>query len=150
MLRQVSLLIHLLGAIAWIGGMFFAYFFLRPAAAEVLQPPQRLPLWSAVFRRFLRSMAVVVTLILATGLFMLMQGDPRQAPVGWHVMMGLGFAMAAVYGYIHAVLHPELRAHCERAAWPAAGQTLNRIRQLVALNLVLGASTVVAALSPRF
>lgn len=150
MLRQLSVLIHLLAAMAWVGGMFFAYFCMRPAAAEVLQPPQRLPLWAATFRRFLRYIAVAVALLLATGLGMLMESGPRHAPAGWHVMMTLGFVMAGIFGYVYAVLYPELRDHCSAAAWPAAGKTLNRIRQLVALNLALGVATVVAAMSPRF
>lgn len=45
-------LIHLLAAIVWVGGMFFAYMVLRPAAVEVLEPPARLRLWNVVFRRF--------------------------------------------------------------------------------------------------
>ena len=32
-----------------------------------------------------------------------------------------------------------VRAHCQAQAWPEAAQALNRIRQRVALNLVLGA-----------
>lgn len=150
MLRQLSVLVHLLAAMAWVGGMFFAYFCLRPAAVQVLQPPQRLPLWEATFRRFLMYTAVAVALILATGLGMYLETGARQAPVGWHVMMTLGLAMAAVFGYVYAILYPELREHCAAAAWPAAGAALNRIRQLVALNLALGVATVIAALSPRF
>lgn len=64
-LRELLLLIHLLCAIAWLGGMFFAYFCLRPAAAEVLKPPDR------TFGRFLPYMAFAVTFILASGLAML-------------------------------------------------------------------------------
>ncbi len=150
MLRQLSVIVHLLAAMAWVGGMFFAYFCLRPAAAEVLQPPQRLPLWTATFQRFLKYAAVAVTLILATGLGMYMESGARHAPVGWHLMMTLGFVMAAVFGYVYAILYPELREHCAAAAWPAAGKALHRIRQLVALNLALGVATVVAAISPRF
>lgn len=150
MLRQLSVLVHLLAAITWIGGMFFAYFCLRPAAAEVLPPPLRLPLWAATFRRFLRYSAVAVVVLLATGLAMFMQSGPRHAPLGWHVMLTLGFAMAGIFGYVYVALYPELRDHCAAGAWPAAGKTLNRIRQLVALNLALGVATVVAAISPRF
>ena len=35
------LFIHVVDAILWVGGMFFAYFCLRPAAAETLDPPKR-------------------------------------------------------------------------------------------------------------
>ena len=149
MLRQLLLLLHLLSAMAWIGGMFFAYFCLRPAAGEVLQPPQRLPLWTATFSRFLPYTAIAVALLLATGLTMLLQVGFRSAPIGWHVMFALGLVMAAVFVYVYGRLFPTLRAHCAAAAWPAAGQTLNRIRQLVALNLVLGVCTVIAAVSVR-
>jgi len=149
MIRQLLLLVHLLAAMAWIGGMFFAYFCLRPAAAEVLQPPQRLPLWTAAFARFLPYTATAVVLLLATGLAMLLQVGFRNAPIGWNVMFALGLVMAAVFVYVYARLFPALRAHCAAAAWPAAGQTLNQIRRLVAVNLVLGACVVGAAVSGR-
>ena len=44
--------LHLLAALAWVGGMFFAWMILRPAAVAVLQPPERLRLWLDVFLRF--------------------------------------------------------------------------------------------------
>jgi len=43
--------LHLLAAIVWVGGMFFAHLVLRPAAME-LEPAQRLALWLRVFDRF--------------------------------------------------------------------------------------------------
>ncbi|WP_395701177.1 CopD family protein [Aquabacterium sp.] len=149
MLRQTLLLLHLLSAITWLGGMFFAYFCLRPAAVQVLAPPQRLPLWVATFDRFLRYMALAVLLLLATGTTMFVQVGVANAPPGWHAMATLGVIMAAVYAYLYAALFPKLRAHCEAAAWPAAAQVLNRMRQGVALNLVLGGLVVLAAVSAR-
>ena len=145
MLRQLLLLLHLLGAIVWIGGMFFAYFCLRPAAAEVLEPPKRLPLWVSTFARFLPCAAIAVVVLLATGAAMLAETGLR----GWYVMLSLGLVMAAVFAHIYAVLYPRLRTLCTASAWPAAAQVLNGIRRLVALNLVLGVCTVVAAISAR-
>jgi uncharacterized membrane protein len=149
MLRQLLILLHLLGAIVWIGGMFFAYFCLRPAAADVLDPPKRLPLWASTFARFLPYTAVAVVVLLATGGAMLSQAGFGGAPVGWHIMMSLGLVMAAVFAYVYAVLFAKLKARCAESAWPAAAQVLNSIRRLVALNLVLGACAVVAAVSAR-
>jgi uncharacterized membrane protein len=149
MLRQALILVHLLGAILWIGGMFFAYVCLRPAAAEVLEPPQRLPLWAATFARFLPAAAAAVLVLLASGITMLAQTGFAQAPIGWHLMLALGLLMSAVFAYVHAVLYPRLRAACAAAAWPIAAQALAGIRRLVALNLVLGIVTVVAAISAR-
>jgi uncharacterized membrane protein len=149
MLRQLLLFLHLISAMAWLGGMFFAYFCLRPAAVEVLDPPKRLPLWVATFARFLPYMTVAVLLLLGTGLAMLLPVGFGQAPGGWHAMLALGLVMAAVFAYVYWVLFPKLRADCSATAWPAAAQTLNRIRQLVALNLWLGVLVVAAAVSAR-
>jgi uncharacterized membrane protein len=147
--RPILLFLHLLGAMAWVGGMFFAYFCLRPAAAEVLEPPQRLKLWVGVFSRFLPMVAAMVLVILATGFSLMAQTGFKNAPAGWHVMLALGLVMAAVFAYIYAVLFPRLRRHSAAANWPAAAQSLNHIRRLVAFNLALGMGTVAAALAAR-
>ena len=149
MLREGLLLLHVVGVIVWVGGMFFAYFCLRPAAAQTLDPPQRLPLWAATFDRFFRYTAIAVVAIVGSGLAMLLSVGLRQAPIGWHVMLALGLLMAALFGYVYAVLFPQLKAHCAGAAWPAAAKVLNAIRRLVAVNLVLALLTVAAALSAR-
>ena len=39
----VGLFLHILAAVIWVGGMFFAHQMLRPAAGK-LDPAQRLPL----------------------------------------------------------------------------------------------------------
>ena len=149
MFHRLLLALHLLGAIAWLGGMFFAYFCLRPAAVQTLAPPQRLPLWATTFARFQPLAAVAVVLLLATGLAMLLAVGFGAAPLGWHVMFALGVAMALVFAYVYVGLYPKLRADCTASAWPAAAQTLNRIRQMVALNLALGLAVVLAAVSAR-
>ena len=49
----ISVTLHILAAVIWVGGMFFAYLCLRPAAQAVLEPEQRLTLWANTFDRFL-------------------------------------------------------------------------------------------------
>jgi uncharacterized membrane protein len=149
MLRQFLILLHLAGVIVWVGGMSFAYFCLRPAAARVLEPPQRLPLWVATFARFFRMVAVAVVLILLSGFGLFAQVGFALAPPGWHIMMALGLVMAGIFGYIYFVLYPRLSRHCEAAAWAAAAAALNGIRFGVAVNLMLAVCTVVAAVASR-
>lgn len=149
MLRQALLLLHLLAAMAWVGGMFFAYFCLRPSAAEVLEPPKRLLLWLATLERFLRYMSLAVLVVVVTGISMLLSVGFQAAPIGWHVMFAVGLIMAAVYAYIHGSLLPRFRVHCSSSTWPAAAEVLNAIRRLVALNLALGVVAVIAAVSGR-
>ena len=149
MLRDALLALHLLSVVAWVGGMFFAHFCLRPAAMEALQPPQRLPLWSATLKRFFRYVAIAVLLILLTGALLILRVGFQAAPVGWHVMLALGVVMAGVFAYIYAGLYPKLVKHCQNSAWADAAQVQNRIRQLVSLNLALGVIAILAAVSAR-
>ncbi len=65
--HHIALLLHVLSVVVWVGGMFFAYMALRPAAVQTLEPPQRLPLWAATFDRFFPWVWLAVTLILGSG-----------------------------------------------------------------------------------
>lgn len=145
MFRDLLIFLHLAGVVVWVGGMFFAHFCLRPAALRLLEPPQRLPLWAATLGAFLRYTAVAVVLILLSGFALFLGTGFRQAPIGWHVMMGIGLVMAGIFAWVYGVLYPRLRRHAEAGAWPEAGAALNGIRRLVTANLVLALATIAAA-----
>jgi uncharacterized membrane protein len=149
MLMPLLLLLHLLAAMVWVGGMFFALFCLRPASAQVLQPPQRLPLWAATLANFLPYTGIAVLLLLVSGGAMLALIGPRNAPLGVHLMMALGVLMALVFADVWLRLFPRLRAHCEAQQWPAGAQVLEGIRRRVMLNLALGVVVVVVAVFAR-
>ncbi len=146
MLHSFLVFLHLLGVIIWVGGMFFAYFCLRPAAASELAPPQRLPLWRKTFGRFLPITAVAVAAIVLSGGVVLGQVGMAAAPLGWHLMLGLGLLMTAVFIYVYAYLYPKLCRGCDAQDWPAAARALDRIRHMVEVNLGLALLTVGSAL----
>ena len=135
--------LHVSAAIVWLGGVSFMLFALRPAAMD-LPPPQRLPLMALVLKRFFRLVWVCIGLLLATGLVMLLSVGMKQAPVGWHLMLGIGLLMFAVFGHLYFGPYRRLRAAVEAADWPLAGQKLGQIAKLAQLNLVLGALAIAA------
>ena len=55
--------LHVLSALVWVGGMFFAWMVLRPAAVKALDGPARLTLWVEVFQGFFRWVWVAVILL---------------------------------------------------------------------------------------
>lgn len=148
-LHSILVLLHLLGVVAWVGGMLFAHAALRPAVAEVLEPPQRLKLMLATFRRFFAGVALAVVVILGTGFALIAPAGLAAAPAGWHLMLATGLLMAAIFAVIVGVFYPRMRRHVEAGAWPLAAQALARIRQLVVTNLVLGVVTIAAAVLAR-
>jgi len=149
MLQQVLLFVHFTGVIVWVGGMFFAYFCLRPASLQVLEPAKRLPLWLASLTLFFRYTAIAVLVILGSGLAMFLPKGFRAAPIAWHNMLTLGLIMSLIFAYVYSVLYPRLRGHCQASAWPAAGATLDAIRRLVGVNLALSVLTVAVAVFAR-
>lgn len=149
LLHTLLVFVHLVAAIVWLGGMVFALYALRPAAMQVLEPPQRLPLMAAALGRFFRLVAVAVIALLASGAVLLARAGMANAPPGWHAMAAIGLLMAAVFAYIQFALHPALRRAVEARQWPPAAAALGRIRWLVLTNAVLGFVALAAALSAR-
>lgn len=135
--------LHLLGAVVWVGGMFFAQFALRPSVGA-LAPPQRLPLLAAVMRRFVAWAGLAIVLIVASGGALLhASGGLAAAAPGVHAMMGLGIVMIAVYAYIALVALRRLRGAVEHGDWSGGGKAMNTVRVLIGVNLVLGLAAVV-------
>jgi uncharacterized membrane protein len=139
MIQHLLTLLHVLATVIWVGGMFFAHQCLRPAAIATLEPPQRLALWRAVFGRFFVWVwAAVIVLILSGQAMILQMGGMAAVPLHVHVMVGIGYVMAAIYAYLYFMPYAALKRGVAAGNWPAAGAALNRIRVLVGTNLTLG------------
>lgn len=143
---KFMIMLHILGIVIWVGGMFFAHQILRPVAAGQLEPPLRLPLWVGVFKRFFPWVWVSVAAVLASGLFMIMlMGGNGRIPLYIHVMLGLGTVMMAIFAYVFFVPFAQLKNHVSAQNWKAAGASLAQIRQWVGINLTLGLVTIATA-----
>ncbi len=136
-------MIHLLGVILWIGGMFFSYAVLRPAITETLQKPERMRLWGNVFRRFFKLVWGTVAAILVTGLYMIYQlGGAAHVPQHVLVMLLSGLAMVVVYGYVFFACYVPFDLHVAKGRWDDAAKLMGQIRQLMGFNLTLGVLTI--------
>lgn len=139
---NISLFLHVLGVVVWVGGMFFAYMALRPVAASVLEPPQRLTLWAGVFGKFFPWVWVSVVLILLTGLHMLMKLGGAAAPHYTLAMLVLGVAMMAIFAHVFFAPYKKLQRAVGEQNWKAGGAALGQVRRLIGINLSLGLVTI--------
>lgn len=150
----IALTIHMLAVIIWVGGMFFAYMALRPAALATLEPSQRLPLWSASFKRFFPWVWAAIILLPATGYWMILSPSAFDgfANVGpyVHAMQGIALIMIAIFLHVFYAPYQRLNRAVDAADWAEAGKQLNQIRQSVFVNLVLGMITVIIATSGAY
>ena len=143
--------LHVLAAVVWVGGMFFAYMVLRLSAGP-LEPPLRLALWRRVFGRFFPWVWASIAALLASGYAMLFVrfGGFAGAPLHINVMQATGILMMLLFLHLYFAPWRRFSRAVEAGAFPDAVAALNQIRRIVAINLVLGLITVTVGASGRF
>ncbi len=149
---SVYSLLHVLAVVVWVGGMFFAYNFLRPAAGALLDPPSRLTLWAGVFQRFFPYVWVSVILLPLTGYLMIFSRWDQigNAPLYVHIMNAIGILMILIYMYVFFVPYKQLKNAVAEKIWPQGGKALAKIRILVGVNTALGIIVIIVASGGRF
>mgnify|MGYP002630646500 CR=1 FL=1 len=143
--------LHALGAVIWVGGMFFAYMVLRPSLGA-FEPPQRLRLWNAVFQRFFLWVWIIVIVIPASGYWQVFNDFGGMAEAGLHVntMNIIGLVMIALFVFLYFSPYQKFKNAIETEEWPVAAGHLNTIRRIVGANTVLGLINVIVGASGRF
>jgi uncharacterized membrane protein len=151
---SIAIPLHLLAAVIWVGGMFFAYMVLRPTAANQLPPEQRLPLWSGVFSLFFNWVWVALTTLLITGFWMIHllggMGGVDGVGVHVHIMLLTGVFMMLIFMHVYFNPFKKLKWAVAEHDWIAGRNALTQIRQLVLLNLILGLITILVGASGRY
>ncbi|GAA4484296.1 CopD family protein [Gluconacetobacter asukensis] len=143
-LWSLVLAIHLLGMTAWVGGMVYAVFVLRPSLG-LLDATQRASVHLQTLTRFFRLVWHTMPTVLVTGWLMILhEGGFATIPWQVNVMQLLGLAMAAVFARIY--FGPFQKARRAIRPQPALFDT---IRSLVTINIGLGVLTILSAAMAR-
>ena len=147
----LAVLLHVIAAVIWVGGMFFAYVFLRPVAASQLEPPARLTLWAGVFGRFFPWVWASIAVILASGFWMIFGVYGGMGSVGLyvHAMLGLGVLMMLIFFHVFFAPYGRLKRAVAAQDWPAGAKALSQIRMLVGLNTLIGLATFAVGAAGR-
>lgn len=139
-------LLHLVAAIFWMGGMAFMILALRPAALGLLQPPERLMLMGAVWKRFFPIVIVSIVALFGTGTnlyttaFRAIKAATGQGsvPLGWNIMLVLGLLMIVLFGHIYFVGYARFKRTMAVQDWPMAGKAAAQIHLFMLANFVFG------------
>ena len=151
MTLTVSIVLHILAAVVWVGGMFFAYMFLRPVAASQLEPPARLTLWVGVFKMFFPFVWLSVLFLPLTGYLMIFDvwGSMAATPLYVHVMNGLGIVMILIFMHVYFAPFKRLKEAVIKQDWQEGGRNLNIIRKMVGTNTMIGLLTIIVVSAGR-
>jgi uncharacterized membrane protein len=150
-LATVALILHILAAVVWVGGMFFAHQVLRPAAGA-LDPGPRLQLWSRVFDRFFAWVIAAIVLLLLSGYAMVFGVFGGFGAIGLHIqlMQGIGIVMMLLFFHLYFAPWRRFLAAVAGQDWAEGGRQLGQIRTIVTGNLILGLITVAIGSSGRY
>lgn len=149
---SIAITLHIIAAIIWVGGMFFAHMILRPSAVIVLEPPLRLQLWVQVFKRFFFWVWISIIALLASGYWMVFSfyGGFSHVGVHIHIMHGMGIVMVLIYMHIFFSSYRRLKRAVIVEDYPEGGKILAQIRKLVGINILLGLAVAAIASGGRF
>ena len=142
---------HLITAVIWIGGMFFAYVILRPAVANY-EPARRLVLWQGVFKKFFPWVMLSILVLLLSGytLVFTKYGGFANSPFYVHLMQLIGWAMVVLFFSMLVRPYQVFKKSVDAENWPKAGAALNQVRLIVLVNLLLGLVLLVVVTAGRY
>ena len=151
-LASFAIVLHILSAVLWVGGMFFAHQVLRPVAVQQFEPPQRLKLWAQVFKRFFPWVWVCIVLLPLSGYWVVYRLFGGMSDVGLHIhiMQALGWLMILLFLHLYFVPFRRLKDAVITEQWPEAGRQLNQIRLIVGVYLSLGLIVIAIAAGGRY
>lgn len=143
--------IHAIAAVVWVGGMFFAYMALRPSVPGIEPPPERLKLWNRVFDKFFPWVWIAVVALPSTGYWQVYVDYGGFGASGLHIhwMHGTGWLMIFLFIYLYMKPYPAFKEAVTEENWENAKGNLERIRKIIATNLVLGLITVLLGSTGR-
>ncbi len=146
-----AITLHLLAAIIWIGGMFFAVYVMRLAAGP-MEPADRVALWGRGFARFFPWVWMAIVILPITGYFMIFAGYSGFAdlPVPYHMMHAIGWAMILIFLHLWFAPYARFRKALVDGDVATAGKNLNTIRILVTTNLWLGLINAAFGVAGRY
>lgn len=143
---------HLIAAVIWVGGMFFAYMAMRPAAAKLLELPQRLKVWRKALINFFFWVWLCIIALPATGYWIIFAHYGGMARVGLHVhiMQAIGIIMILIFLHVFFAPFRKMCKAVKEEEFQAASQCLAQIRKLVGINLLLGIIVLIVAGGLRY
>lgn len=142
--------IHLLAAVIWVGGMFFAVYVLRLAAVE-MEPPDRVALWGRAFKKFFPWVWMAIIILPLSGYYMVFLGFSGfgDLPVPYRIMHGLGLLMIALFLHLWFAPYARFKKALEAGDIAEAAKNLNLIRITVTINLWLGLINIAMGVAGR-
>lgn len=149
LITPIASALHVLTAVTWVGGMFFAFVILAPNSSQTLDIQQRVRLWHGVLSKFFTGVWIAFITLFVTGIWLMGVYGSAVRP-HMTLMALLGLVMVAIFMKTFFKSFKTFKAEVAQSDYDNAAKSLNRIKHLVGINLVIGLITVAIAAGGRF
>lgn len=134
----IAIALHAIAATVWIGGMFFMLVVFRPAVMA-LTPEARTPIMAATIKKFFPWVWMAIVILLITGYALVGAfGGFGSVPFYVHIMHVMAWVMIGLYAFMVFKPYKTFRSAVESGDKALAMKSLNTVRWVVTLNLILG------------
>lgn len=140
-LYALTMFVHLLAAIFWVGGIFLVYMVFRPVAMAQLEPPQRLTMFLGIFSKFFPWVWVFIVALVISGYidWVIRLGGFESPPLYLLAMEIIGWIMIVLFAWLYFGFYKQFKKHVEDKSFAEAGMVLHtKMRPIIVTNLVLG------------
>ncbi|OGQ22513.1 MAG: hypothetical protein A3I05_03120 [Deltaproteobacteria bacterium RIFCSPLOWO2_02_FULL_44_10] len=146
-----AIALHVLSVVIWVGGMFFAFMALRPAAYS-LEVSLRLKLWAETLRRFFPWVWGAIITLLLTGYWLIFAlfGGMKGLALHINLMQGIGIFMMLLFMHVFFSPYRRFKKAVSENNTELGMKYLKQIRILVLVNLLLGITTIIVATAGRY
>ena len=150
-MNAIAIAAHVLAAVVWVGGMFFAYALLRPTLAE-LEGSVRLAVWSGALKRFFPWVWLSIIVLFVSGFALVFNvwGGFAGVPGHVHIMLALAILMALLFFYLYYLPYRRFKVAMNAGNATDAAAAMNQVRVIVSVNLVLGIIVTLVASGGRY
>ena len=147
----IAITAHVLAVIVWIGGMFFGFVALRPAMRD-MDTLAAARFWCALLSRFLPWVWAAIVVLLVSGTYMVFNGFGGFRQLPWFVqfMMGIGIFMMMLTGHLTFSAFKKLKRALAASNGALASKTMQQIRLVMDVNLLLGIVVVIVIMSGAY
>jgi uncharacterized membrane protein len=148
---ELAVALHVVAAVIWVGGMFFAFVCMRPTL-NILDPQLRLRLWAGTLSRFFRWVFASIIVLFVTGVWMVFGHFHGIRNVGASVqlMTLIGVVMMLLALHVYFAPYKRLKRLIARSQWSEAARQSQQIRTMIAINLAMGLAVIVIAAGGRY
>lgn len=151
MIIDIAIAIHLIASVIWVGGTFFAYVSMRPAAAP-LEATLRVPLWHRAMASFMPWIWLSIIALNGSGygmVFWFFEGFDNVG-IHVHIMQATSILMTALFLYLYFGPWRRMKASLAADDLAAATRELDSMRRNLLIILHLGLLTVLIGSTGRY